>query len=537
MIQKLKLGDCLKELLQIRGWSAAQLAKTLNIDASYVRRWIQGNRTPALNSSYIDSIVEALCDGLDKDYKQVTRTAILIFIDKSEGPMDEEMPLDARVKRLLHEAQVYTLSLDIESRKSRKPADSQTVVSELLEITRRESLIIPPPQAVEWVHTLKMEQIPKVISTRETLLAAAITMLKKALYDGDSTLAGEIILTFQSEKEYFEGYPELHRDWQQTIIHALSLGWSVRHLCKLNKNVQRSLRLVNQILEWTNYSGAYSLYYFDKYGIDYPPYEIILVKGKGAIMGFATDNYKEIDAGLYLDEIGAVRIIENFVGQMFHNAEPLIHILSQNEYFDLNATKDRKSGNHLMCMHDLSYLTVPLPVMERYLLISIPEEKERRIHWRRIEDTIHSFYRDIRHYKMRHIYPMRAIEELVRTGQYHMNVYYRPTPEDIKAHLLHLIELLQTYDRFEIALVDENKYELINKAQYDIKGDHTIAIGIMPKYTTDHKVELISITEGTIVSAFQEYFDDMWERINPIYRDKEAVISWIREKLAILREE
>lgn len=67
MIQKETFGVQLKELLTIRGWSAAQLAKALNIDASYVRRWIRGNRTPALNSNYVDQIADALCNGLTKN--------------------------------------------------------------------------------------------------------------------------------------------------------------------------------------------------------------------------------------------------------------------------------------------------------------------------------------------------------------------------------------------------------------------------------------------------------------------------------------
>jgi hypothetical protein len=276
------------------------------------------------------------------------------------------------------------------------------------------------------------------------------------------------------------------------------------------------------------------LYYFDKYGIDSPPYEIILVNGKGAILGFAADNHKEIDAGLYLDEIDAVSMIEKYVGQMFLNIEPLIKILSQEEYFELNPAKDRKSGNHLLSMQDLSFLTVPYPLMEKYLRISIPDDAERRIHLRRIADTVRSFHRDIKHYKMRHIYPIRAFEELVANGRYYSNFYYRPAGEDVREHLLHVLELLETYEKFEIALVDENKYKLLNKAQFDIKGDHTILIGVMPKRETDHKVELIAITEGTIVNAFQQYFDDWWERINPVHRDKAFVISWIKDKLASL---
>ncbi|WEK54190.1 MAG: helix-turn-helix transcriptional regulator [Candidatus Cohnella colombiensis] len=532
MIQKMKFGQCLKELLLIRDWSAARLATALNIDASYVRRWIQGNRTPSLHSSYINDIAAVLCDGIDRDYKKATRSALHIFLDQTNTLWDEAATLQDKVQHVLHEAQVYTLTLDVTSRRNYKQADCQTIVSQFLANTHREQREIPQQQPTDL--TSPYTPIPSVLANREMILKAAISLLKSALVQSSDNVGREIILTFHSEKDYFEGYPILHQEWQQTIIEALRSGWSVRHLCKLNKNVERSLRLVNQILEWTNYSGAYSLSYFNKYGIDDPAQEIIVCKGYGAIMSYATNLYKEVDAGIYLNEPEAVRVIERFAEQMFHHAEPLIHILNQNEYFELNPTKDRKFGSQLMCMHDLSYLTVPLEIMEKYIQLSIPDEAERQIHWRRIVDTVQSFYRDIPSFQTRHIYPMRAIEELVRTREYYMNPYFRPTLEDIRDHLNHLIELLQTYDRFEIALIDDHRYDLIHRAQFDIKGDHTIAMGVMPRAGTNSKVELIAITEGTIVTAFQQYFHDIWDRINPIYRDKESVISWLREKLAVL---
>lgn len=532
MIHTMKFGQSLQELLLLRGWSAAQLAKILNIDASYVRRWIQGNRTPALHTSYIDNIAEALCDGLDREYKKATRTALLILLGETEESLDEAATLQNKVRHFLRESLVYTLSLDSESRKNRKQSEAQAVVSKFLEITHREPSSLSPDQTAMRVSATN--HIPSVLPQKEAILSAAITLLKSALQNSEAGNEKAIYLTFQSELDYFDGYPELHHEWQQTIIQALRSGWSVHHLCRLNKNVERSLQLVNQILAWTNYSGAYNLYYFNKYGIDYPAQEIILIRGNGVIMSYATEKYKEIDAGLYLYERGAVRVIEKYVEQMLHNTEPLIHILSQNDYFELNVSKDRKPGNHYMCAHDLSYLTVPLESMERYVRLSIPDEDERLIHWKRIEDTAQSFYRDIQHFQMRHIYPMRAIDELIRTKKYYQNPYFHPTREDIKVHLLHLIKLIQTYERFEIALIDDHKYNLIHRAQFDIKGDHTVAVGINARNDIHPKVELIAIKEGTIVNAFQEYFNDIWEQINPIYRDKESVISWLKDKLVLL---
>jgi hypothetical protein len=535
MVQRMKFGECLKELLLIRGWSAARLAKALNTDASYVRRWIRGERTPSLNSNFMELMVNALCENLDKDYKKAIRSEIEKVMDRTEVNWDRVMPVREMIQHLLHTSQVYTMSMDNEARKSVK-ATNQSHVMELLDKPGR-SVSNKPLSSINLGDSLDGSFFTKVITGREALLKAAITLLKDSLDDGDLHDKGEIILTFLSEQDYFEGYDELHGYWQHLIILALNRGWTIKHLCKLNRNVERSLLLVNQIMSWTNYPGTYQSYYYDKYGIHNPPNEIIQVKGKGTLIGFASENHTEIDAGLYLNEPAAIQMIEKYVDQMFFNVEPLVKFLSINEYFDLNPVKDRKSGNHLLCLHDLSFLTIPFEIMEDYLHTSIPEENERRVHLKRIKDSLQSFERDIQIYKMRHIYPMSAIEQLIKTGSYIKNPYFKPTSLNIRDHLQHIILLLKTYEKFEIALVGDSQMELLNKTEWDVKGDHTIVIGIMPRNETDTQVELLAVTEGTIVSAFQEYFDDRWDRINPMYRDKEFVISWIERMLDHLQIE
>ncbi|QGQ99622.1 hypothetical protein EHS13_34540 [Paenibacillus psychroresistens] len=415
-------------------------------------------------------------------------------------------------------------------RKTHKPSDRPTHVVDLLEHAHRSSPseIITKPGSIEGFIN---KQIPKAIQGREAVLSAAISMIKTAI--NESVIKGkcEILLTLQSEREHFDGYPKLYSYWQDTIIQALDSGWNIKQLCKLNKNVGRSLKLVNQIMDWTNYPGTYSLYYFNKYGILNPPFEIILVEGKCALLCFAAENPSEIDSAIYIDDIGSVQVIEKFTKMMLLEVEPLVRTLELEEYFELNAAKDHKSGNHLLVYQDLNFITVPYPLMEKYIKITIPDQDERKIHLKRIADCLQSFNRDIIKHKMCHIYPMRAFEHLIMTGEHVKNSYFRPTPVDIKLHLEHLIGLLKRHKGFEVALVSDNQYELLNQAEWEIKGDHTITIGVTAKNAGNNNVALLTITEGTILAAFQESFWDLWERIIPIHRDKAFVISWLEERM------
>ncbi|MDQ0090984.1 transcriptional regulator with XRE-family HTH domain [Paenibacillus anaericanus] len=529
-----KFGDCLNGLLQLRGWSAARLAKAINIDSSYVRRWVRGERTPSLNSNYIIEIAGALNEGLEKEYKKVTKDAFLKGLETLTGSEDKsEVGAQTIYERLVHilkQSQIHSLTLDQEARKTHKPIERQSYVVDLLENVQRQapSRISSDNLALS---AFVGGQIPQAIQGRKEVLSAAISMIREAMADTEFVGNREVFLTFQSEREYFDDYPEIYTHWQNTIIEALNVGWDIKQICKLNKNVERSLRLVNQIMDWTNYLGTYGLFYFNKYGIYNPPFEIFLVRGKGALLCFATENHNEIDAAIYINELESVQIIENFAKQMFYDVEPLVRKLDLEEYFELNAAKDRKSGNHLICYHELNFLTVPYETMKKYVQISIPDEDENKVHMKRIDASYESFGRDIQKYKMCHIYPMRIFEHVVQTGKYPKNGYFRPTTEDITHHIKHIIWLLKTHSGFEIALVSDNQMDLLNQAEWEIKGDHTITIGVMPKNENDTNVELLTITEGTILGAFQEYFWDIWDRINPIHRDKYFVISWLERLL------
>lgn len=528
----MKFGDCLNEMLQLRGWSAAKLAKALNIDSSYVRRWVRGERTPALNSNYLQQIAGALNEGLDKAYKKSTKDAFVKGVEDLGSGVEgtEALSFHDRLVHILQQSQIYSLGMDHEARKSSKPVERQSYVMDLLDNVHRQATS-PILSNIQGSAAFQIGQIPASIQGRDKVLAAAISMIQEAMNDKEPKADREIFLTFQSEREYFDGYPEIYGHWQHTIIEALRAGWNIKQICKLNRNLERSLKLVNQIMEWTNYRGKYELFYVNKYGIYHPPFEIFLIKGKCALLCFATENNNAIDAALYISDAQSVLVIERFTEQMFYNVEPLVRNLDLEQYFELNSAADRKAGHHLLCYHDLNFLTVPYETMRKYIRISIPNEAENTIHMKRITASYQSFERDIQKFKICHIYPMRAFEHLVLTGQHLNNVYFRPEPADVTDHIQHIILLLRTYEGFEIALVSDNQMDLLNQAQWEIKGDHTIMIGVMPKNENDTSVKLLTIAEGTIVGAFQEYYWDLWDRINPITRDKASVITWLEQLL------
>jgi len=104
-------GKCLEDLLYARGWSSARLARELYIDASYVRKWVRGERVPSLNSDYVAKIVDSLVSGISAPVAEV-------LVQSCGENTSKVTKLREVVSKRLYEAQLASLKLAPEERKN-----------------------------------------------------------------------------------------------------------------------------------------------------------------------------------------------------------------------------------------------------------------------------------------------------------------------------------------------------------------------------------------------------------------------------------
>lgn len=111
MDNKNEFGVCLDQLLLLRGWSASKLAKEINTDPSYLRKWVRGERVPSLKSNYINQIAYAISFGLELPSKKVVYEDFLNYIKRISMDVDESKSLQEFIEELLISAQFFSLSL------------------------------------------------------------------------------------------------------------------------------------------------------------------------------------------------------------------------------------------------------------------------------------------------------------------------------------------------------------------------------------------------------------------------------------------
>ncbi|MFC5471334.1 multiprotein-bridging factor 1 family protein [Cohnella suwonensis] len=529
-------GEALELALRMRGWSAARLAKEINLDSSYIRRWIRGDRVPSLHSGHAGWIAQALAPGFESDSaRQALHDRFLErgFTAEEASAVGPEGAI-GWLKRLLEEAQVHALKLPREDRlqwkrESGAKANMDGIVAEIGRLSEAldnegSNGRASEPNAASW----DRPAIRSFSLGREQTLTTIVSLLEQSLVSDDGPL--ELLYTFQSENGTFEGYPSLAERWRQGIVEALRRGGRVRPLIKLNKNTNRSVALISDMIAYLGRGGGYEPRYFARYGIYEPPREIFGVAGSWMLVCLSSEQTGSIDSAFLHRDKQECEAIAGHFEQLAARTEPLLRYYSEEQYFEENTKKDRKKGNLLVNNRDLGAMTLPLELWETYLRRSLDDDTAIKRHMERISERMKHFLDDSQSTRIIHVCPMAAIEHLLFRGEYYAsNRYRKPAGDDGIRHIEHLIVLLKTLKHYELSLVSEEQSRSIPLSYWDVKDDHTVTFGI--PHTGQWTETYVVLTEGTLASAFGEYFHQIRQLITPKYRDKKEVIAWLESRL------
>jgi hypothetical protein len=496
----LAFGAYLATLLDAHGSSARTLASALDIDVSLVYKWLRGERTPARNATYLDTI-------------------------------DRLLDLDTKERRTLRAARDHSLKLG-------RPKQSvpKRVASLVARIVNHPSA----PEVMGKVQPVAVSDLPKdgAIAEAAAMQEAAIALIAQADEpSGDGTLA----MSFQSE-----GSAVFDRDFAsravQAIRGALSRKWRVEHIMRLDRDLRRTVPLVESMLDLLAV-GDYRPYRLMTYEPLSPPYDL-LIRPDAALLLLATHHKRNVDAALLTRDTGQIALLRQHFALMCEQAKPLLQSFRGEEANRFGPILTEAEENHpgrVFVKYGLSLFTEPaswsrpdshcaqMVARDGYDVDLFIAHRDRRLA---------AFAKHVRTAVYRDICPMEAVEMMVHDG-YYMGTGKRdpltkmPVPER-KAHLENLVRVLREQENFELALVEADRdgivvsqhtfwevvggtHALVNTQAYDGDGDRI-------------PLEMI-IDEPTLGAAFQHYFDSLWERISPRNRDKDYVIWWLERQL------
>jgi hypothetical protein len=152
-----------------------------------------------------------------------------------------------------------------------------------------------------------------------------------------------------------------------------------------------------------------------------------------------------------------------------------------------------------------------------------------------------AFLSNVQNYEYNDIYSSDSIMNLIKHRQIYFYSYsgiekMNLEIQDVVEYLQNIINLLQTYENYNIAFISNNKDEYIEGDNFCcvIKDRQSVLLEVFEPSENNTKVRLC-IDEPMLVNAFNEYFKERWEYIAPINKDKKEIIAWLQGQLNLLK--
>lgn len=279
MENKILFGDLLGELLALRGWTASKLAIEINVDASYVGKWVRGERTPSLKSNYVEKISNCILKGLDKE-------AYENYIE------DLGYEMQANILDIMREAQINSLTVNKRYHTAMKKENN-------------------------------LSKIPPFVKGKEEVFKYVRIIFNAAIKNRKPNR--KIFMTFQGEKDILDGYEKTHEYFMDIISKVLAAGWKIEHLWRLKSNDTRIAILVRNIVEFTEVKRQYEPRYFIKYGTITPPLEFIVFEGLAAILFVSDETNDYISSAFFHTNKDEIDTLKKHVELMSLQTMPIIN--------------------------------------------------------------------------------------------------------------------------------------------------------------------------------------------------------------------
>jgi hypothetical protein len=491
-------GDCLKQLMQKppsnHECNPRCLATALrHRNTNEVNRWRRNGRPPKLDSGHVNTIAQHL-------------------------------GLSSAQHKELREAQIRGLS---------RPRPEKQQPEDL-----------PPPGPVP---------PPYAGATGKAAVEKLIALLEEAPEGtGRDEPNNTITLTWRSRTP-LQMTDEQQRRWRMALQSALQRGWQVRYLCLLDRNVYRTVNLVQNMLEYTSMGVYLPRYFTTSYATLPAAIDLLVIPGVGGAWLYAAHAPNRADAGIFVHNQRQVRAMMEHAGQLERQTLPLVtpparhgtgHATAE-PVIAIREAEDN-SGGRLLFKYGLSLFTQPkdwftgaaAPQASGLAMTAEQWEISRKNQLQRIA----AFERYVQHDEYRDICPLSALESLIRDGVYPRDDIFFERTQGLRRCLEHLrntVAVLKENPLYSIGFIEDRHIAPPGSAadrrldtMWQVTGDGSV---FLATWVPDAAGRLVSanlhITEHYIAQGFREYFEQLWNKIPPADRERDDVIRRLNHEI------
>lgn len=533
----IKFGECLSLLLSALDINMNQLSKAINVDSSLVSRWVSGKRIPAYNTVYIESITEYLSKNIKNSFQEQHVNRIFFSISKSN---ELNISIQEKIQKILLESQGYSIECKKEEQRGKK---NQPINKEQISSFLNMDQHYPNKQdnINDFNYTVNLSSEDKIIFGIENIVSAGTSLLEATT----SQLCKDdnVIYITYNNSSITNNYCHKLIHWRNALLKAISNGWKVVFLLRLDNNINRIISFINFIYP-VLITGKLNLYYFNKYDISTTCRETYVVSDIGALSCFPMNTYSEINCSFYLKNKSGVDIFKNYFNSLLINhAQPLIKYYSKNiEYHRYLVEFEENIGNRFQYKYCFSMFTLTENLFKKLLIRKkLPKDEmliALDIHKRKFD----AFLSNIQNYQYKDIYSADSIKALIKHRQFHFDYYTGTEIMDLEVNdiieiLQNVVNLLKKYDNFSIAFMPQNTNNFFKNVDLycAVKERQSIVLETFNPSKDMSKIQL-SIEEHMVIKTLDEYFKQIWQQIAPVNKDKNEIITMLQNQIDILKK-
>ncbi len=318
--------------------------------------------------------------------------------------------------------------------------------------------------------------------------------------------------------------------WKDTILKLLKNGWTVVFLFRINHNQNLLINFMIMCKPLMD-TGKFFPYYYKTYDELAFGTSAVIIPGIGALSCISTD------CGFFMkNQIGIELLSNYFHSFLLTSAKSLFKYYNLDEGLDFNASlldSEERAGNRFLFKDSLSITAIPYIIFEKLLDKLELSTNEKLSEFELYQNRLNAFSINLKHYEHFDIYTLDSIQKIIKQKQFSFTCQNSLHTvdlenEDIILILKNIIDLLSTYNNYNLAFVNETSFESekANLFCYMVKEKFCVHI-------QSSKVRA-SIEEPMILNSLQEHFKDIWKHIAPIDKNKDQTISWLQSQISLL---
>lgn len=507
----LNFGTCLTDLLNITNIKNIQLANAINVDPSLISKWKTGKRKISPKSNYLKTISKYLSSNVTNEHQKKNIQNIAF---KFNFCIDNEKYNDLN-------NYIYTLlllSLQGYKKISSENSGSYSIYN-----------------STEEINTSRFGSINsfELIKGEENIVNAGIDLLKsipiKPYYVDES-----ILITFYTEFNFFSNYGQSYSQWCDTLLEVQRKGWSITKLISIDNNKERNLKIMTEILNNIS-SKNYLPYFINKYDILMHYREIIFIPDTGVLICFFNPKSGKIDNAFLLKNSESLVVFKDTFSLTSSHLTSLITNkadITEKNYLTNLIYYEKSNGNRYAYNSCINLLSTSLELYNKLSSNHNKSTKNKELTTKEERNNFKKiFTNQIETYKFIDIYSKDFIENLVKKSK---EPSASLNSHDIYYILKNIIYMLEKYENYNIALINENKPNIFNNFSWIIKDSNSILVDNFYQNIKNSEKVSITITEPTIVDYITNCFIETLEEIAPINKEKKRVIAWFETQIQYL---